>query len=82
MLEAYLQVVGYNSILATSAYTDSKFHIDSNLHKYVNPGLLENYFDTSDFDGSVPCLGHPEPGNKALLYKGEKFSSRDRFRPC
>ncbi len=28
-------------------------------------------------EGSVPCPGQPE-----LAYKGEKFSSRDRFRPC
>ncbi len=28
-------------------------------------------------EGSVPCPGQPE-----LAYKGENFSSRDRFRPC
>ncbi len=28
-------------------------------------------------EGSVPCPGQPESA-----YKGEKFSSRDRFRPC
>ncbi len=28
-------------------------------------------------EGIVPCPGQPE-----LAYKGEKFSSRDRFRPC
>ncbi len=32
---------------------------------------------TSMKEGSVPCPGQPE-----LAYKGETFSSRDRFRPC
>ena len=31
----------------------------------------------SQVEGSVPCPGQPE-----LAYEGEKFSSRDRFRPC
>ncbi len=56
--------------------------------RHLNPALLnrqgmsthpklENGSELCMKEGSVPCPGQPE-----LAYKGEKFSSRDRFRPC
>ncbi len=39
----------------------------------IDPAILKE----GSVEGSVPCPGQPE-----LAYKGEKFSARDRLRPC